>query len=327
MPINDVLSICIPTYNRAQLLRGCLENIIPQAREHEIPIYISDNASEDDTAGIVSAARRKYRHVYYSKNPSNLGADHNIAIVLKRSRSKYAWLFGDKYRLFPGAVDAVLGQVPATECDLIVVNNSNTCYPDRRRDLRVKDIPGPSLYSDANKLLGDLGWHMTMMSSLIFGSKIIEKGNYEKYRGTQFSHMGVIFDYLSDQISSVLYISRPLFYNIRVPSGWIPRTFEIFAKKWFDLVNSLPASYFDETKKKCIKDHGVKSGLFSFQNLLVLRGRGYFNYDIYKRYKFYFPYITNVPQFILFLLSFMPVPAGFTGFLKKIRDFCNPRLK
>jgi len=304
--MNDILSICIPTYNRAEVLRGCLENIIPQVKKHDIPIYISDNASGDNTAEVISAACAKYPYIFYLRNSQNLGADINIERVLKMTKSKYAWLFGDKYRLFPGSIDIVLARLTSLDCDLMVVNSSNKPNSKENVHLRVKDIPGPTIYTDANKLLGDLGWHMTLISSLIFSSKLIYGADFNKYSGTQFVQVASIFGYFANKKNSIFWVASPLFYGCEIASGWQVRTFDVFMRKWFVVIDSLPAPYTEEAKMQCIKDHGIKSGLFSFRNLLALRGQGHFNYGIYKNYEFYFPYITDVPRAVLIFISLMP---------------------
>ena len=58
------LSICIPTYNRAYLLRNCLSSIcecIPSDLDFEV--CISDNASTDDTVTVdLSPLKTKLSH-------------------------------------------------------------------------------------------------------------------------------------------------------------------------------------------------------------------------------------------------------------------------
>ncbi|WP_422555544.1 glycosyltransferase, partial [Sulfuricurvum sp.] len=47
--MNKQLAICIPTYNRAKVLEELLFDLIPQVAPLDIPIYISDNNSLDQT--------------------------------------------------------------------------------------------------------------------------------------------------------------------------------------------------------------------------------------------------------------------------------------
>ena len=52
--MNELLSICIPTYNRSQYLLQTLEAFLPQVIPHQIPIYVSDNGSTDKTISIIT---------------------------------------------------------------------------------------------------------------------------------------------------------------------------------------------------------------------------------------------------------------------------------
>ncbi len=323
--MNKTLSICIPTYNRVQLLSGCLDHLIPQARKHGIAIYVSDNASTDATSKVVSAAKKKYRNIFYRRNVRNIGPDLNEMSVLKMSKSRYAWLLGDKYRISHGRIDDVLAILEENRPDLLIVNTG-----DKARDknelvnARVKDIDGDRIYRNRNELLEDLGWHMTLISSLIFGRDIIRKGRFSKYAGTNFIHVGVIFDYLARRDFTAYWYSRPSVFS----AGWFDwadRIFEICAEKWPRLIFSLPDAYSAEAKAKCIKDHGIKSTVFTFSVLVKLRGLGFFDLEKFRRYKKCFPAVTNVPVIIMYLISITPVPRPMIDLLRRIKARMDER--
>lgn len=54
-----LLSICIPTYDRAELLRSALLSLAPQVKEmaDEVEVIISDNCSTDSSKGAVDWAQ------------------------------------------------------------------------------------------------------------------------------------------------------------------------------------------------------------------------------------------------------------------------------
>ena len=77
--INNNLSIVIPTYNRADFLDYSLEIHIPLAKKYNVPIYIVDNASTDNTGEIVNKWMCEYVFLFYSRNKKNLGPDLNFS--------------------------------------------------------------------------------------------------------------------------------------------------------------------------------------------------------------------------------------------------------
>ena len=59
--MNKELAICIPTYNRALVLKDLLNDLILKVEDYQVAIYISDNNSQDNTYDIVREAQKKYK--------------------------------------------------------------------------------------------------------------------------------------------------------------------------------------------------------------------------------------------------------------------------
>ena len=104
-----VLSICIPTYNRAIYLDELLGSIVSQLSELKdcIEICVSDNASTDHTDAIVKKYRDSCALVYH-KNPKNLGPDANFLQCVKIAKGDYAWIVGSDDKLVSGAVHEII---------------------------------------------------------------------------------------------------------------------------------------------------------------------------------------------------------------------------
>ncbi len=99
-PVPPILSIVIPTYNRAYILRRCLECLIelPVVHKHSIEILISDNASTDNTAEVAldyEEKLRDYARFAYSRNASNQGISRNIISLFQKATGAYIILLGD----------------------------------------------------------------------------------------------------------------------------------------------------------------------------------------------------------------------------------------
>lgn len=85
-----LLSICIPTYNRASFLERTLGQMTNSPFKN-FEIIVSDNNSSDDTETVV----KKFPEVIYKKNPINVGFGANILRVAEYAKGKYLWIIGD----------------------------------------------------------------------------------------------------------------------------------------------------------------------------------------------------------------------------------------
>ncbi len=103
-----LLSICIPTYNRAIFLKRLCESIFSQTDEDtlkRLEVCISDNASTDNTGVIVNEFSSQYPgNITYKINDKNYGAVYNLFQVLRTAKGKYLLCIGDDDIFIDGAV-------------------------------------------------------------------------------------------------------------------------------------------------------------------------------------------------------------------------------
>ncbi len=108
--VKPLLSICIPTYNRADYLEKCLTAIVSQEAFEEIEVVISDNCSTDDTEKIGKKYEQKYKNIVYFRNEKNIH-DMNFPLVLQRARGTLRKLTNDTVIYKPGAIRYMLDAV------------------------------------------------------------------------------------------------------------------------------------------------------------------------------------------------------------------------
>lgn len=82
---SPLVSICIPTYNRADCLQRVVESCLAQTYSN-FEIIITDNSTNDDTAGM--AAKWTDPRVHYYRNDGNIGptASSNRALALAKGK-------------------------------------------------------------------------------------------------------------------------------------------------------------------------------------------------------------------------------------------------
>ena len=299
--INNKLSIVIPTHNRAPFLDYSLEMHIPLVREYNIPIYVSDNASSDNTNEIVNRWMEKYEFLYYYRNKKNLGADLNFELILNKPNTDYIWLLGDTSKINKETLTGILRQ-SKKYYDLILLNDQN----------RVTDVE-TQLISDKDYLLSYVGWNMSQMSSLIYSKKVIKNANFKRFYGTNFIQTGIALEYLACQENISVKWNKKLSIgtlkkNDMIKISWQKDTFDIWIRKWTNFVLSLPSIYSLEGKIKMIQTHNKRAKIFSLRNLLLLRSKGFYNIEHYNNYnKFFDISIGNANNFKFLCIAILPV--------------------
>jgi glycosyltransferase involved in cell wall biosynthesis len=307
---NSLISITIPTFNRAPFLDACLEYHIPLARKHNVKIFISDNASDDYTQEVVKRRCAEYSLISYIRNQDNVGADANFEQALKLADTEYVWLLGDTYTIPEKGLDYLVNLLTSCSAnyDLIVFNWKN----------RVKDTMSQD-YADPNKILSDIGWHMTCLSSLVYKVDMLRVCNFKSYLDTYFIQTGIIFDYISSH-DHLIHWNRDisvetLFIDGVKKNTWAKYRFEIWFERWPKFIFSLPPVFLLSSKIKAIKDHGVKSKAFSIKNLLMMRFNNGLNLSVCKKYRYIMPLTISHPRVLIFLFIAI-LPIVFIKFFK-----------
>lgn len=112
-----ILTIAIPTYNRANLLNLSLLRIIDAVKgyEDDVEIVVSDNCSTDDTANVVKNAQRVFP-IRYFKNAENIGFNYNyIKLIDNYALGEYCWVIGDDDCLYSNAIKEIFAVLKSNE--------------------------------------------------------------------------------------------------------------------------------------------------------------------------------------------------------------------
>jgi glycosyltransferase involved in cell wall biosynthesis len=97
MSNTPLVSIGLPTYNRAATLGRAIESALNQHYQN-IELLISDNASTDETEAICRDAVRHDKRVKYLRQQTNQGATANFRAVLRESAGEFfMWLADDDW--------------------------------------------------------------------------------------------------------------------------------------------------------------------------------------------------------------------------------------
>lgn len=125
-----MLTISIPTYNRAEYLDLCLESIckeidsLNEGQQQLVRVCVADNGSTDGTPDIVSRYQDRLAERFEAvRSSDNMGMDFNFARCYELAKTPYVWLIGDDDVLLSGGLKKVLDVLIKSEIDLLYVNN------------------------------------------------------------------------------------------------------------------------------------------------------------------------------------------------------------
>ncbi|MDD5367632.1 MAG: glycosyltransferase family 2 protein [Anaerolineaceae bacterium] len=212
-----ILSICIPTYNRAGYLQQALDCILSSAYgfEQQIEIVISDNASLDDTQKLIEEQYLQFPNIKYFRNDVNIGGEANFYRVATQAIGKYIWILGDDDRLTLESVKQVLRQLDKGYC-LIIVNFS-VWVQDFTTIIRPRSIriPQDQVINDRNQLLRMFGGQLGYLSCSVIEKAKFLNIPYQDFE--RFASVGASFLYATYWVAAkdckVLYLSSPLVQN------------------------------------------------------------------------------------------------------------------
>lgn len=238
--------IAIPTYNRKDKLKRCLDSFIEEAKNKNIPIYISDNASNDGTEELIKKYQLKYKNIIYKKNYKNFGLDKNMFQVLEMSKSEYTLWLGDDDTIEKGAIDEIFSNL-SSDIDLVILNSRSVNYEKN-------EIIKNRLNQKENKIYNDdENFFLNFYDKLTFGTIIVKKYlneiEMDKYIGNFHGYSDYIWEYLSKKEKNHIKIIakeciswdagdkeygekiiKILLAN--VPNNKIPLKYEKYFEKW-----------------------------------------------------------------------------------------------
>ena len=110
--MNPILTIAIPTYNRADKIYNQVMGLVPQITE-EVCLIVLDNHSDQPVESLFNEdIKKKCR---FLRNKSNIGADANIAKCFDLCETPWLLVLGDDDPLEDFAVSTILNDIKQSE--------------------------------------------------------------------------------------------------------------------------------------------------------------------------------------------------------------------
>lgn len=212
--MDKLLSICIPTYNRAVCLQECLESILLSAKgfEDKIEINILDNASRDNTEEVVRKYQTRYKFINYEKRINTASSNENIFKAASLGTGSYIWVFGDDDKVASTAVSKIIKRIE--EGYNFIICNCTLYNRNFSKIILKTGLPfnKDEIINDKNKLLKKVNIKMGFISAVIFRKDFyfrIDKNLNRKYLELGFPFLFSIYNDLGDT-SRVFIIGNPV---------------------------------------------------------------------------------------------------------------------
>ncbi len=318
----NILTICIPTYNRVDLLKESIKSIINSISfsGFDVSIIISDNCSSDDTQTYCLELVNNYPFIAYYRNEKNVN-ELNFYIAAQRAKSEYVWLFSDDDIMSLNAVKLVC-EALASGKNFIVANydlydnNLNVCKKSNYFSIK-KDLE----FEDKNQLLVDLNLKVGFISCIVFKREPFLKmpiNEFDIYRPYGFPFVFAVYSSLTNDLRALV-----IFESIIIQRGanqpadinWWYKCFVEGSSIIFDelRISGYRCSAIRRAKYNVFKEYIISDLVWrktNKQNTIVALNK------IFKYYKIF-------PQAVLISLLIIFTPNFLIKSLVKIKHFIS----
>lgn len=193
-----VLSIAIPTYNRALWLQLCLAQLLPQvaAVGNSVEVTIYDNASPDNTPQVVQSFIEQGFSLSYIRNAENIGSDRNIAQCFNLACGKYVLILGDDDVFLDGALQKIMALLGNGNYGAVFVSAYGYNGDFIKEKPLQMDLP-PLLFCDMDPFVKKCSTNAAFISSIIINRSCAKDVDAQRFVGTALVQTYLFYEAIS----------------------------------------------------------------------------------------------------------------------------------
>lgn len=197
-----VLSICIPTYNRCNLLKETLDNLVNQIINtiYNVEICISDNCSTDETDELLIEYEKKYPFIKTNTNQFSCGYDYNLCRVVNMAKGIYIWTLSDDDIVLQNSIDYIarmISEYNDSKASVIFLKpkfvRKDEVLTVMKSELYKDKIFTENIYANEDEALIQINWLVSFVSTFVLRKEYISD-NFSKFFGSGFIHTPMIMD-------------------------------------------------------------------------------------------------------------------------------------
>jgi len=309
-----LLSIAIPTWNRANSLNKALSYLLPQIVSYSnmIEVIIPDNASTDNTKGVISSYVKKYSSINFQIycQKENTGAFCNAKKCRELSNGKFLWILSDDDYILNGVVAKVINYLKNND-DIggIFLNawskKKELCFSNK---------------IEIEKLFNDYANRLTLISAVIFyNEKSDDEYIYNKFDSSLFIGFLFLINVYSFRDKMVVLNGKSFIgaNEIAREMNW----FKVFVIDLTNAYNFMSEKHFSYRVIKKLKNAVLRRQILAeYINFKMFnKKRGTLKYwKLSKINRVLLKYYYNSLSFWWFMFPFMLLPKGLFKVLLKI---------
>ena len=283
---SPLLSLCIPTFNRAWYLERALDCLCSQRIFQEstaVEICISDNASSDATPAVVARYQARYgRKVQFRRNAQNV-CDKNFELALALASGTYLNLCNDTAWFKPGMLEAMLGHISRWQAEKPVL-----FFKESGRRHGTTELDGLDAFVDAVSY--------TMCNSNSFGiwkEDFESLADFSRFSARRFAHTDALLRLIAQKQRAVL-IRDDFFTAVWPPSKGGYNFAELFGDNYISL----------------LRENGVSPAALRCEQVRSLRHIVRYYFDSDGHYRF------HKTGYLPFMRSYYGLPEFWISFLR-----------
>jgi glycosyltransferase involved in cell wall biosynthesis len=274
--LTPLLSICIPTYKRTDLLAEMLGVLLPEAERLSVEVCVSDNCTPGgEKRAMLDDFASRYLCLKVCYQSENTGLESNMRTAIGMAAGQFIYPLGDDDYLPEGSLRAILGFLEKTDIHLFILDGWNA---GSNLNPISKHLPASlcgKVFSTPTEAFSEL-WDRMPFGSFICARGAFDLESWTKYEGTSHAYSGIVWDFLDKQSRQsgrclVLCSPLPVVYLRDAGKSWksdSARIFFVEIPAWF---LALPPAYKTVASTAMSKYLGKRCRL---HNLLDLRGSG-----------------------------------------------------
>lgn len=305
------LAICIPTYNRCEIVEDTLLRELDICKNLGIDIYLYDSSSDGKTRKLMEKYQA-YPNLFYIQVESDVKLDQKVVMLFQRYKRQrkydYMWLVGDSISFSEELLKKIIDAIQ-TSPTMVFINNEDLQHL------------GNTEYYQVQELFKKLFWKSTLWGSIIVKESLYDGVDWKLYEdlfvGLDQISVGLHWYRLAQEkeFRAILFSVRKGIdvkkSSLKKFAWWKEKecgsetVYRVWAEGLVETAYRLPFEKCDiETALGTCRDY---MQIFNKLNLCRSRKDEVYNLSIYKKYRKGIKILSGYSDITLKLIAVMPI--------------------